>query len=139
MIVDPSGERGRLEREVRVHKRLRELLLVFSRGVSSDLGLNAALESLTPEIREILGAETVEIWLHERRERRLVLAASSGKADADPVSIDDTEHHAVEGLRLERPTLRGHRMVAPLRGWRRALGTLVIARSRKPTKRAQLD
>jgi two-component system NtrC family sensor kinase len=139
MIVDPSGERGRLEREVRVHKRLRELLLVFSRGVSSDLGLNAALESLTPEIREILGAETVEIWLHERRERRLVLAASSGKVDADPVSIEDTEHHAVEGLRLERPTLRGHRMIAPLRGWRRALGTLVIARSRKPTKRAQLD
>jgi PAS domain S-box-containing protein len=139
MIVDPSGERGRLEREVRIHKRLRELLLVFSQGVSSDLGLNAALESLTPEIREILGAETVEIWLHERRDRRLVLAASSGTAEADPVSIEDTEHHAVEGLRLERPTLRDDRMIAPLRGWRRALGTLVIARSRKPTKRAHLD
>jgi PAS domain S-box-containing protein len=139
MIVDPSGERGRLEREVRVQKRLRELLLLFSRGVSSSLGLNAALESITPEIREILGAETVEIWLHERRERRLVLVASSGKTDADPVSIDDTEHHAVEGLRLERPTLRAQRLIAPLRGWRRALGTLVITRSKKPPKPAQLD
>ena len=139
MIVDPSGERGRLEREVRVHKRLRELLLLFSRGVSSSLGLNAALESITPEIREILGAETVEIWLHERRERRLVLVAASGKTGADPVSIDDTEHHAVEGLRLERPTLRAQRLIAPLRGWRRALGTLVIARSQKPPKPAQLD
>ena len=139
MIVDPSGERGRLEREVRVHKRLRELLLLFSRGVSSSLGLNAALESITPEIREILGAETVEIWLHERRERRLVLVAASGKTSADPVSIDDTEHHAVEGLRLERPTLRAQRLIAPLRGWRRALGTLVIARSQKPPKPAQLD
>ena len=139
MIVDPSGERGRLEREVRVQKRLRELLLLFSRGVSSSLGLNAALASITPEIREILGAETVEIWLHERRERRLVLVASSGKTDADPVSIDDTEHHAVEGLRLERPTLRAQRLIAPLRGWRRALGTLVIARSKKPPKPAQLD
>ena len=139
MIVDPSGERGRLEREVRVQKRLRELLLLFSRGVSSSLGLNAALESITPEIREILGAETVEIWLHERRERRLVLVASSGKTDADPVSIDDTEHHAVEGLRLERPTLRAQRLIAPLRGWRRALGTLVITRSKKPPKPAPLD
>ena len=42
MILDPSGDRGRLEREVRVHKRLRELLLLFSRGVSSSLGLERA-------------------------------------------------------------------------------------------------
>ena len=37
MIVDPSGNPVRLEREVRIHKRLRELLLLFSRGVSSSL------------------------------------------------------------------------------------------------------
>src|SRR4029450_7446652 len=77
MILDPSRDRRRLEREVRTHKRLRGLLLLFSRGVSSGLGLNAALGTLTPEIRDILGAGSVEIWLHDRRNRQLVLAASS--------------------------------------------------------------
>jgi PAS domain S-box-containing protein len=134
MILDPSGERSRLEREVRVHKRLRELLLLFSRGVSSSLGLNAALESLTPEIRDILGTETVEIWLHERRERQLVLAAASDNRQKDRVSIDNAEHYAVAGLRLDRPKLRGHQMIAPLRGWRRALGTLVVGRKKAAAK-----
>ena len=35
MILDPSDERDRLEREVRIHKRLRELLLRVFPGVSS--------------------------------------------------------------------------------------------------------
>jgi two-component system, NtrC family, sensor kinase len=129
MILDPSGDRGRLEREVRVHKRLRELLLLFSQGVSSSLGLNTALETLTPEIRDILGAGSVEIWLHDRRNRQLVLSASSeGGPVGATVPIDDTSHYAAEGLRLDRPKLRASRVVAPLRGWRRALGTLVIER-----------
>src|SRR5258706_4364544 len=102
MILDPSGEHGRLEREMRIHKRLRELLLLFSRGVSSSLGLNAALGTLTPEIRDILGAESVEIWLHDRRNRQMVLAASSeGPPLRARVSIDDTSHYAASGLRLE--------------------------------------
>jgi PAS domain S-box-containing protein len=131
MILDPSEDRGRLERELRVHKRLRELLLVFSRGVSSSLGLNAALESLTPEIRDILGAAAVEIWLHDRRNRQLVLSASSeGAALGARVLIDDTSHYAAAGLRLDRPRLRGMRAVSSLRGWRRALGTLVIERDK---------
>jgi two-component system, NtrC family, sensor kinase len=129
VILDPSGDRGRLEREVRVHKRLRELLLVFSRGVSSSLGLTAALETLTPEIRDILGAGSVEIWLHDRRNRQMVLSASSeGGPLGATVLIDDTTHYAAEGLRLDRPKLRGFRAIAPLRGWRRALGTLAVAR-----------
>jgi PAS domain S-box-containing protein len=138
MILDPSGDLARLEREVRIHKRLRELLLLFSRGVTTSLGLNEALESLVPEIRDILGAAGVEIWLHDRRNRQLVLAASS---DADRagecVAIDDTSHYAAGGLRLDRPKLRGQHLIAPLRGWRRALGTLVItpdtAKSRTPS------
>jgi PAS domain S-box-containing protein len=140
MILDPSGEHGRLEREMRIHKRLRELLLLFSRGVSSNLGLNAALGTLTPEIRDILGAGTVEIWLHDRRNRQLVLAASSeGPPLGNRVSIDDTTHYASSGLRLDRPKLRGSRVVAPLRGWRRALGTLAIQRDKARPKGVALD
>jgi two-component system, NtrC family, sensor kinase len=130
MILDPSDERARLEREVRIHKRLRELLLLFSRGVSSSLGLNAALGTVTPEIRDILGAESVEVWLHDRRNRQLVLAASShGSAPGARVDIEDAAHYASGALRLDRPKLRDGRVVAPLRGWRRALGTLAIGRA----------
>jgi PAS domain S-box-containing protein len=140
MILDPSGDRDRLEREVRVHKRLRELLHLFSRGTSSSLGLNAALESLTPEIRDILGAARVEIWLHDRRNRQLVLSASSeGEPLGARVVIDDTSHYAAGGLRLDRPKLRGPRVVAPLRGSRRALGTLVIDRDKANPKSELID
>src|SRR5438105_4352546 len=139
MILDPSDDRARLEREVRIHKRLRELLLLFSRGVSSSLGLAAALATLTPEIREILGAGSVEIWLHDRRNRQLMLTASSeGGPVGTRVSIDDTSHYAAAGLRLDRPKLRGDRVVAPLRGWRRALGTLAVDRDKGTAKGAAL-
>jgi two-component system, NtrC family, sensor kinase len=140
MILDPSRDRRRLEREVRTHKRLRELLLLFSRGVSSSLGLNAALGTLTPEIRDILGAGSVEIWLHDRRNRQLVLSASSeGGALGAKVPIDDQSHYAAAGLRLDRPKHRASRVVAPLRGWRRALGTLVIERDQVRRKTVAFD
>src|SRR5258708_7683274 len=83
MISDPAEDRAKLEREVRVHKRLRELLLLFSRGGSASLGLTAALEALTPEIREIAGARSVEIWLHDRRNRQLCQAATSAGQPGD--------------------------------------------------------
>jgi PAS domain S-box-containing protein len=135
MILDPSGDRARLEREVRVQKRLRELLLLFSRGTSTSLGLTAALESLTPEIRELAGARTVEIWLHDRQNRHLILAAaSSGRGTGVRISIDETSHHAAAGLRLDRPKLRGAYLIAPLRGWRRALGTLVIEKAERDSR-----
>jgi C4-dicarboxylate-specific signal transduction histidine kinase len=127
MIADPSGERGRLEHDARIHQRLRELLLLFSRNVAGSLGLVPALQALTPEIRDIYGASRVEIWLHDRRNRQLLLTASSGRAGkAAPVPIDDVAHHAAAGMRLDNPELRGDQIIAPLRGWRRALGTLVI-------------
>lgn len=138
-IVDPSSERARLEREVRIHKRLRELLLLFSRSVSGTLGLPSALEALPPEIRDIFAAQRVEIWLHDRRNRQLLLAATTdGSPDAAPVAIDDTSHYASSGMRLDRPKMRGPQLVAPLRGWRRALGTLVIERGEPPRKGAEL-
>jgi PAS domain S-box-containing protein len=128
-MVDRPPDRVRLEREVRIHKRLRELLLVFSRGVSTNLGLPEALGHLTPEIRKLAGARAVEIWLHDRRNRQLYEAATSeGRVSAARVSIDDPGHYAASGLRLDRPKMRGPYVLAPLRGWRRALGTLVIER-----------
>jgi two-component system NtrC family sensor kinase len=140
MILDPSGDQSRLERETRIHKRLRELLLLLSRGVSSSRGLNTALGTLAPDIRDILGAGSVEIWLHERGDRQLVLSASSaGRRLGARVAVDDLAHDAAAGLRLDRPELRGPRVVVPLRGWRRALGTLVITRAKATPKGVTYD
>ncbi len=127
MILDPSEDRARLEREVRIHQRLRDMLLVFSQGVSNSQELTVGLEPLTPQIRDILEAGAVEIWLHQRRNRKLVLATSAGgRPVGNEVQVDDASHDAAAGLRLERPEQRGTRIVAPLRGWRRALGALII-------------
>src|SRR5262249_56210716 len=64
VIVDPADERARLEQEVRIHKRLRELLLLFARNVSGSLGLAAALEALPPEIRALYPPPTAQTSLH---------------------------------------------------------------------------
>ena len=80
----------------------------------------------------MLGTTRASIWLHDRRARELTLKASSDPhavEAADRVRTDDPHHPAARGLRLERaqrldegiPTV-----IAPIRGWRRALGTLVI-------------
>jgi PAS domain-containing protein len=53
--------------------------------------------------------------------------------------IDDTSHYAAGGLRLDRPKLRGTRVVAPMRGSRRALGTLVIDRDKANPKSELID
>ena len=139
-MVNPSGDLTRLQREVRLHKRLRDLLLSFSRAVSSNLGLAAGLEGLTHEIRDLAAARSVEIWLHDRRNRQLYQAATSDRrTSAARVSIDDTAHYAAAGLRLDRPKTRGAYLVAPLRGWRRALGTLVIERPERPHRGQRPD
>ena len=119
MIADP---------EVRLHKRLRELVLQFSQEVSKTFSLTAALELVTPGIREVLGATGTEIWLHDRRNRLLTLAASAGAAGAagTRVPADDSSHYAADALRLEAPVRRDAAIVTPLRGWRRALGALVL-------------
>jgi signal transduction histidine kinase len=121
----------RLSRESSFHHRLRELSLVFSRGITSSAGLLPALETVTHEANLLLGTERVSVWLHDRRARDLHLAASSDPAHAataERVNVDDTSAPA-RGLRLERPERipeHDHQLVAPLRGWRRALGTLVV-------------
>jgi len=117
-----------LEREMRLHRRLRELLLLFSRGISSSLNLATALETVAVEITHMIGASAATVWLHDRRARELELTASS-----DPtvvagarIATDDGAHVAARGLRLDRPEVVDGVLIAPLRAWRRALGALVV-------------
>ena len=128
MPLDPSAQLSRLEREVRFHTRLRELLLVFSQGVSSGFNLQNALEATVEEVKTLLGANRSTVWLHDRRERELVLSATTerGTPPGERIPADDSEHPASRGLRVTGPHFAGAHLVVPLRGWRRALGTLVI-------------
>jgi len=122
----------RLTRELALRKRLQEAVLLFSRGVSANLGFAPALESLAIDLAAAFGVRRTSIWMHDRRVRVLTLAASSDPRDsATRPSIATNEDSMIaRGLRLDAPELfsvgEAQCLVVPLRGWRRALGTLVI-------------
>jgi PAS domain S-box-containing protein len=122
----------RLGREAAFHRRVHELLLGFSRGISATLSVAGALESLSAETNALFGTRRTSVWLHNRRDRELVLAASSDPAHAATAArvATDSDAMASRGLRLDRPEIAvegtERALIAPLRGWRRALGTLVV-------------
>ena len=114
-------------------ERLRDLTLAFSQSVSTTLGLEAPLRTLAADINALFGARRTSVWLHQRRVRELTLAASSDAARpaaAVRIPTDDADAPPSRGLRLEGPMVVSYGqalfLLAPLRGWRRALGTLVI-------------
>ncbi len=67
-----------------LHRRIQELLLGFSRGISATLSVSGALEALSAEVNGMFGTRRVSIWIHDRRARELGLAASSDRGDAAP-------------------------------------------------------
>jgi len=91
-----------------------------------------ALAGMADEAADLTGAARVFIWLHDRRSRDLRLAAQSG--GGTPVetrlAADDAGTPAGLGLTIDRPMRapepQGADIVAPLRGWGGALGTLVL-------------
>jgi len=111
----------------------RELSRTFWRGVSSAHGLGAAIEGVLHEFNSHVGTRRASVWLHDRRARELWLVASSDAAyigGAHRVAVGDLVEAAARGLRLDHPQILHERpepvLVTPLRGWRRALGTLVV-------------
>ena len=116
--------------EVRFHTSLRDLLLAFSRDAASTPSLPQALENVTESIAELLGLSRIDVWLYDRRARELALATRGSDPDGASVlsmAPDAGETHvAARALRLERPEFDGGRILAPLRGWRRALGSLIL-------------
>jgi PAS domain S-box-containing protein len=122
-----------------------ELARTFWRGVTSTQGLGAAIEEVLRGFNRHIGARRVSVWLHDRRDRSLQIVASSDLAyggSGQRVAADDPDAPAARGLRLDRPQIlrvtsdQGEDqadepvLITPLRGWRRALGTLVIEGTR---------
>ncbi len=124
-------EVSRLGRAGTLHRGIQDLLLGFSRGISSTLSLSGALAALSADLNALFGTERTSVWLHERRVRELVLVASSDAAAPIGARVaNESEAIAARGLRLAQPEIATealqHVLIAPLRGWRRALGTLVF-------------
>ena len=70
-------ELARLGREASLHREIQELLLRFSRGISSTLSVAGALASLSSETNALFGTERSSVWLHNRRNRELICSAAS--------------------------------------------------------------
>ena len=95
------------------------------------LSVAGALDSLCAEVNALFGTRRVSVWIHYRRARELALSASSDRdyAAAGTRVLTESDTIPARGLRLDSPQFLtpapdGERiLVAPLRGWRRALGT----------------
>jgi PAS domain S-box-containing protein len=123
---------SRLARETAFHRRIRTLLAGFSQAAFTRFDITTALEPLVRETNEAFGAQRTGVWLYDRRERQLALGASSASGRRGGAHAAEGSALASRGLRFDRaqllPAAEGRALVAPLRGWRRALGTIVMER-----------
>ncbi len=124
-------ELTRLVREAALHRSIQDLLLGFSRRIAATLSPAGAVSSLASEMNALFATERASVWLHDRRARELVLVASSdARVTLGRRVATDSEDLAARGLRLAEPEnipdVTPRVLIAPLRGWRRALGTLVF-------------
>jgi signal transduction histidine kinase len=133
-LMSLAFERAKLRREADLRRGVAELAACVSRIASSSSHLAAGLAMFCDRAARLFAADRVSVWLHDRRARMLVLAASSDAgelASAPRVPIDD-EGVAV-AVAMRRPAAgvfqangRSPHVLAPLRGRRRALGTLEL-------------
>ena len=113
-------------------QRLEACGLAFSRPRELRATMAEALAGMADEAADLTGAAQVSIWLHDRRARDLWLAARSGSATftATRIAVGDAAAPPALGLTLDRPLRapgpHAGLIIAPLRGWRRALGTMVL-------------
>ncbi|MEQ1727832.1 MAG: ATP-binding protein, partial [Vicinamibacterales bacterium] len=128
-------ELARLRQREDFEHDVRALLDAFSVRLSSSLDLPGALEPLCAAATSLFAADRTTVWIYERDSRSLVPLASSDHGHAEsvgPVRADDPLAPAATALRTLRAGLASRRTEAtsivtvPLRGCRRALGTLVF-------------
>jgi PAS domain S-box-containing protein len=126
----------RLRRAGRQHEEIRTLLGDVLQTLSSTLTLSAGLEVFCQGANRLMEASRTSVWIYDRRARSLVVRASSDPAhaaSAPRAAADDP--HAPAAMALRRTTAEALRsdpaastatITVPLRGTRRALGTLVF-------------
>ncbi len=126
----------RLRQHAELERDLREILAEFSASLTATLNLSASLDIFCHGVNRLFGADRTSVWVHDRRERHLELRASSDSehlARGVRVSAEDSLASAAVAMRRprseilpaadEEPT---RTVTVPLRGTRRALGTIVF-------------
>jgi PAS domain S-box-containing protein len=124
----------RLRQNDALQRDLRRVLDGFSEILSATLNLSAGLETFCFGANRLLGADRTAVWVHDRRARDLVLQASSDSKGVDSgtrVDADDLISPAASKMRRARAEIHPgtdatSTVTVPLRGCRRALGTLVF-------------
>jgi signal transduction histidine kinase len=135
-LIALTLDRARLQREADLQRDLRELATDFSRAVSSSLNLAASLEIFCDRGRRLFSTDRVSVWLFSRRAGVIELVASSdvaAVAGGQSIAANDAQSDIATAMRAERGSITppvapgaGSTVLIPLRGRRRALGTLSI-------------
>jgi PAS domain S-box-containing protein len=119
-----------------LQRDVRAVLEEFTASLAATLNLSAGLDIFCYGANRLFAADRTSVWIHDRRARDLVLQASSDSADivrGVRVSADDTSAPAAVSLRRTRAEIASTSVdevtalvTVPLRGCRRALGTIVF-------------
>jgi signal transduction histidine kinase len=128
-------ELSRLRQREEFEHDVRDLLTSFADRLAGTLDLAHALEPLCVASTRLFAGDRTTVWLHDRESRRLVPLSSSDVSylpTAVSVRTDDPIAPAAVAMRSQRAGLATMRsestsvLTVPLRGCRRALGTLVF-------------
>ncbi|MGC4084127.1 MAG: hypothetical protein QM736_18970 [Vicinamibacterales bacterium] len=127
-------ELSRLRQRIDFEQDVRDLLDAFAERLASTLNLPAALAPLCAAVTRLFAADRTTVWVHQRESKALVPLASSDVELLDSraaVRTDNPVAPAAAALRAQRSGLAtsAHDATSllsiPLRGCRRALGTIV--------------
>ncbi len=125
-----------LRQAEQLQRDVRALLEEFTESLSATLNLAAGLDIFCHGANRLFAADRTSVWIHDRRARHLVLQASSDPSDvARGVRVDAGDAAAPPALALRRERAEivppsedevTAMVTVPLRGCRRALGTIVF-------------
>jgi PAS domain S-box-containing protein len=119
-----------------LRRDVRALLAEFTETLSATLNLAAGLDIFCHGANRLFAADRTSVWIHDRRVRQLVLQAASDPVDVARgvrVGVDDPSTPAAMAMRRARAEIVSASedtvtamVTVPLRGCRRALGTIVF-------------
>jgi PAS domain S-box-containing protein len=126
----------RLRQKEDLQRDLREIVSEFSSNLASTLNIASGLEVFSQGANRLFGADRTSVWIHDRRARHLTLKASSDSehvARGMSVRADDPLAQPAAAMRRARAEIvqtgsdaATSTVTVPLRGTRRALGTIVF-------------
>jgi PAS domain S-box-containing protein len=120
-----------------MQRDVRDLLDEFTASLAATLNLAAGLDIFCFGANRLFGADRTSVWIHDRRAHELVLQASSDTGDVARgvhVGTEDVSAPAAVALRRSRAEIISPggddevtpNVTVPLRGTRRALGSVVL-------------